>query len=46
MQKRVNELAAGMVKSPLLMTEFQEMTKRLKMPPALPGEEFELDGEQ
>jgi arylsulfatase A-like enzyme len=46
MQKRVNELAAGMVKSPLLTTEFQQILKRLHMPPALPGEELELAGEQ
>lgn len=46
MQKRVNELAAGMAKSPLLMTEFAEILKRLRMPPALPGEELDFDGEQ
>jgi arylsulfatase A-like enzyme len=46
MQKRVNELAAGMAKSPLLTTEFQQMLKRLHMPPALPGEELQFEGEQ
>jgi len=36
LQKRVNELAAAMAKSPLLLTEFQALRKRLAMPPALP----------
>jgi arylsulfatase A-like enzyme len=46
MQKRINELAGGMAPSPLITLEFQQILKRLGMPPALPGEEFELDGEQ
>ena len=45
LQKRVYELAAGMAKSPLLQEEFQAMLKRLRMPPALPGEEFEFNEE-
>jgi arylsulfatase A-like enzyme len=43
--KRVNELARDMAKSPLLKKEFEEMSKRLAMPPALPGEEFEFNQE-
>ena len=46
LEKRANELAATMAKPMLLQTEFQAMRKRLAMPPALPGEEFELDEEQ
>jgi len=46
LQKRVNELAATMAKSPLLLTEMQAMMKRLAVPPALPGEEFEFNNEQ
>jgi arylsulfatase A-like enzyme len=45
LMKRINELARDMAKSPLLQKEFQEMTKRLAMPPALPGEEFEFNQE-
>jgi arylsulfatase A-like enzyme len=45
LQKRANELAGGMVKSPLLLGEFEAMRKRLAAPPALPGEEFLLDEE-
>ena len=45
LQKRVNELAAESVKSPLLQTEWKEILKRLAMPPALPGEEFEFNQE-
>jgi len=45
LQKRVNELAAMMAKSPLLQTEMQAMMKRLAVPPALPGEEFEFSQE-
>ena len=45
LQKRVNDLAATMAKSLLLQTEFQEILKRLAVPPALPGEDFELDQE-
>lgn len=40
LRRRINELAAQMVKSPLLQTELQAMLVRLAMPPALPGEEF------
>lgn len=45
LQKRVNELAAESVKSPLLQTEWKEILKRLAMPPALPGDEFEFNQE-
>src|SRR5262249_41973988 len=45
LQKRVNELASVMVKSPLLDTEFKAMLERLHLPPALPGEEFQFNEE-
>ena len=45
LQKRANELAATLAKSPLLLTEMQAMMKRLAVPPALPGEEFEFNQE-
>ncbi len=45
LQKRVNELAGTMAKSPLLLTEFQAIMKRLAVPPALLGEEFEFNQE-
>ena len=45
LQKRVHELAKDMPKSPMLVREFQEMVKRLAVPPALPGEEFEFNQE-
>lgn len=45
LQKRANELGGVMVKSPLLMAEFQAMRKRLAMPPALPGQEFQFSEE-
>jgi arylsulfatase A-like enzyme len=45
LQKRANELAAAMVPSPLLQTEFQAMRGRLKMPPALPDQTLDLDEE-
>jgi arylsulfatase A-like enzyme len=45
MQKRINELAQGMAKSPLLVAEFQAMLKRLGTPPAFPGEELEFNVE-
>ena len=45
LQKRVNELAATMAKSPLLLAEMQATMKRLAVPPALPGEEFEFNQE-
>src|SRR5262249_12693456 len=43
--KRASELSTQMVKSPLLQAEFQQVLKRLGMPPALPNEEFEFDEE-
>ena len=45
LQKRVNELAATMAKSPLLETEMQAMMKRIAAPAALPDEEFEFNQE-
>ncbi|MGH7242317.1 MAG: arylsulfatase B [Phycisphaerales bacterium] len=45
LQKRANELAATMAKPMILLTEFDAMRKRLALPPALPGEELELDTE-
>jgi arylsulfatase A-like enzyme len=45
LQKRVNELAAESAKSMLLQTEMQAMMKRMAMPPAMPGEEFEFNQE-
>jgi arylsulfatase A-like enzyme len=43
LQKRANELAATQEKPLVLMTEFQEIRKRLALPPALPGAEMEFD---
>jgi arylsulfatase A-like enzyme len=45
LQKRANELAATMAKSPLLLTEFQALRARLAMPPALPNEELDFNEE-
>lgn len=45
LQKRINELASSMVKSPLLTKEIQAMLERLAMPPAIPGEEFSFNQE-
>lgn len=45
LQKRINELAAGMARSPLLEAEFKAMLGRLATPPAFPGEEFEFNVE-
>jgi len=45
LQKRVNELAATMAKSPLLEMEMQAMMKRIAAPAALPDEEFEFNQE-
>jgi arylsulfatase A-like enzyme len=46
LQKRANELAAAGAKPLLLQVEFQAIRMRLAMPPALPGEEFQLEDEQ
>jgi arylsulfatase A-like enzyme len=46
LQKRGNDLAGTMAKPLFLQTEFVEIRKRLAMPPALPGEEFQFDDEQ
>ncbi len=43
LQQRANELAEVMAKSPLLQAEFDAMRKRIAMPPALPGEEFQFN---
>ena len=45
LQKRANELAAAQAKPLVLLTEFKAMQERLKLPPALPGEELEFDQE-
>jgi len=45
LQKRSNELAAAQVKPILLQVEFQGIRKRVSLPPALPGEEFQLADE-
>jgi arylsulfatase A-like enzyme len=45
LQKRANDLASTMVKPMLLETEFGAMRKRLALPPALPSEAFEFNGE-
>jgi arylsulfatase A-like enzyme len=44
--KRATELSMQMVPSPLLQAEFQQILKRLALPPALPGEDFEFNEEQ
>jgi arylsulfatase A-like enzyme len=46
LQRRANELAAVMVKPMLLETEFKAMRTRFAMPPALPGEEYEFEGDE
>jgi arylsulfatase A-like enzyme len=46
LQKRANELAAVEAKPILLQEIFQDFRKRLAMPPALPGAEYQLDFEQ
>jgi len=45
LQKRANELAAAMAKSPLLLTEFQALRARLAQPPALPNQELDFSEE-
>jgi arylsulfatase A-like enzyme len=45
LQKRIEELSAVAVESMLLQTEMGETMKRLALPPALPGHEFDLDEE-
>jgi len=42
-QKRANDLAAQAAKPLFLVTEFQEVMKRIAVPAALPGEEFEFN---
>ncbi|MCX5496703.1 arylsulfatase [Kaistia dalseonensis] len=44
LEKRANELAATAAKPLFLATEFQAMRDRLALPPALPKEEWQLDG--
>jgi arylsulfatase A-like enzyme len=46
LQKRANELAATMAKSLFLQAEFDAIRKRLKMPPALPGEETSFNEDE
>ncbi|HVN84760.1 MAG TPA: arylsulfatase [Candidatus Binatia bacterium] len=45
LQKRANDLAGVMAKSPLLLTEFQALRARLKQPPALPNQELDFNEE-
>ena len=45
LKARANELAAAMAKPMLLVTEFGALHQRLKLPPALPGEDFEIVAE-
>ena len=45
LQKRANELASTMAKSPLLLTEFQALRARLAQPPALPNQELDFNEE-
>lgn len=46
LQKRANDLAAVQVKPMLLQVEFEAIRKRLTMPPALAGDDFQLEDEQ
>lgn len=43
LQKRANELAGTMAPPMFIMTEFSELRKRVALPPALPGREFEFN---
>jgi arylsulfatase A-like enzyme len=45
LQKRANDLSATMAKPMLLQTEFKAVQERLKLPPALPNEDFMFDEE-
>jgi arylsulfatase A-like enzyme len=42
LRSRVNELASTMAKPMILLTEFQAIRERLALPPALPGQDFDL----
>jgi arylsulfatase A-like enzyme len=46
LKKRANELAAVQVKPILLQLEFEGFRKRLAIPPALPGDDFQMDEER
>jgi len=43
LQQRANELAAKMAKPLLLETEFKALRERMSLPPALPGNDFQLE---
>lgn len=43
LQKRANELAGTMAPPMFIMTEFGELRKRVALPPALPGREFDFN---
>jgi hypothetical protein len=43
LQKRTNELAAQGAKPLFLVTELQALLKRIALPAAFPGEEFEFN---
>ncbi|MGE4182552.1 MAG: arylsulfatase [Limisphaerales bacterium] len=42
LQKRANELAKTRVRSMLLATEFEAIQQRMHLPPALPGEDYQI----
>jgi len=46
LQKRAIELSAAAAKPLYMETEFNAMKQRAKLPPAFPGEEFELNEEK
>ncbi len=43
LQERANELATNMAKPLFLLAEFDQIRARLALPPALPGEELNID---
>ena len=45
LQKRVTELAATMAQPLFLLTEFHALRERMRLPPALPGEELQFGDE-
>ena len=45
LQQRASELAATMAKALFLETEFAAIRERIKLPPALPGEDLQLSDE-
>ncbi|MBX3358724.1 MAG: arylsulfatase [Phycisphaeraceae bacterium] len=43
LERRANELAASMVNPKFLETEFAALRERVSLPPALPGQEYDLE---